>query len=44
VAASPVKPTLMMPGVGYSQAKARRWMKNPLFVDPDIEADHVDFA
>jgi hypothetical protein len=34
----------MMPGVGYSQAKARRWMKNPLFVDPDIEADHVDFA
>jgi hypothetical protein len=34
----------MMPGVRYSQAKARRWMKNPLFVDQDIEADHFDFA
>jgi hypothetical protein len=44
VAASPVKRTLMMPGVGDSQEKARRWMKNPLFVDQDIEADHVDFG
>jgi len=44
VAASPVKRALMVPGIGDPHQKARRGMKNSLFVDQDIEANHVDLV